>query len=219
MKKLLVIAVALVLPFVSALSQDWANFGKYEQQNKSVVNQPKAVFMGDSITAGWYRTDKDFFIDNNFICRGISGQTSSHMLVRFRRDVIDLHPEYVVILAGTNDIALNNGQISLENILGNIISMCELARANKIRPILCSVLPSSQFGWRKEVTDCAEQIEALNIMIKDYAKKKKIRYVDFHSAMKDEKGGLPKSYASDGVHPNLDAYRVMEKLLLKKIEN
>ena len=216
MRKLLIIALAIFFPFVSAMSQDWANFKRYEQQNKSVVEQPKAVFMGDSITEGWYRTDQDFFTDHNFIGRGISGQTSSHMLVRFRRDVIDLHPKYVVILSGTNDIALNNGVISLENILGNIISMCELARANKIKPILCSVLPSSGFGWRKEVKDSAEQIEALNVMIREYAKQAKIKYVDFHTAMKDEKGGLPQTWASDGVHPNLDGYRLMETIIMKE---
>lgn len=156
-------------------AQDWAKFGRYEDANGQIAVRPRAVFMGDSITDGWAQKDAEFFSDNNFVGRGISGQTTSHMLVRFRRDVIDLNPKYVVILAGTNDIARNNGEISLENIMGNIISMCELAKANRIP------------------------------------------YVDYHSVLKDENNGLPAKYASDGVHPNMDRYEIMEDMICKHL--
>ena len=137
MKKISTVITVAAL-FLSALcqAQDWAQFNRYAEENAQVTTDPKVVFMGDSITEGWAKEDPDFFTGNNFLGRGISGQTTSHMLVRFRRDVIDFSPEYVVILAGTNDVARNNGEISLVNGLGNLISMCELAKANRIKPIL-----------------------------------------------------------------------------------
>ena len=217
MKKLIVAFAVVLFMFPSFLSnaQDWANFARYSVQNENLTVKPKAVLMGDSITDFWYRNHPEFFTENNLVGRGISGQTTSQMLVRFRRDVLDLHPEYVVILAGTNDIARNTGIISLENILGNLISMCEIASVNGIRPILCSVLPASAYGWRPEVTDSAKQIEELNKMISEYAASAGIQYVDYHSAMKNDEGGLPKSLAGDGVHPNLDGYAIMESMLIK----
>ena len=195
-------------------AQDWAKFGRYEEANGQIAVRPRAVFMGDSITDGWARKDADFFSDNNYVGRGISGQTTSHMLVRFRRDVIELNPKYVVILAGTNDIAKNNGEISLENIMGNIISMCELAKANRIRPVLCSVLPAAVYSWRPELKP-ADDIIRLNAMIREYAKENRIPYVDYHSVLKDENNGLPAKYASDGVHPNMDCYEIMEDMISK----
>ena len=131
MKKIFIASLLMTICLGAMAQGDWAGFGRYEEANKSVNATPKAVFMGDSITEGWFRLDADFFTENNFLGRGISGQTTSHMLVSFRRDVIDHSPKYVVILAGTNDIALNNGKISLENIFGNIQSMCELAKSHK----------------------------------------------------------------------------------------
>ncbi|MGM9739535.1 MAG: SGNH/GDSL hydrolase family protein [Candidatus Cryptobacteroides sp.] len=212
------VAAALLLGSLSmASAQDWANFERYSNDNKNVAVKPTAVLMGDSITDLWYATRPDFFTGHNFAGRGISGQTTSQMLVRFRRDVIDLHPKYVVILAGTNDIARNTGIISLENILGNIISMCELARANGIKPVICSVLPASAYGWRPEVTDSAAQIAELNRMLSDYAASKRIKYVDYHAAMKNDEGGLPKSLAADGVHPTADGYVIMESMLLEAL--
>lgn len=196
---------------------DWAKFYRYHDANMEVTTPPRVVFMGDSITDNWASMDPDFFKDNNFLGRGISGQTTAHMLVRFRRDVIDHHPKYVVILAGTNDIAKNLGDISLENSLGNIISMCEIARANKIKPIICSVLPCDRFFWRPEVTDQAEKIVKLNEMLEEYAKSAKIPYVDYHSAMKNEKNALPKEYAEDGCHPTMAGYEVMEKIILEAL--
>ena len=130
-------------------------------------------------------------------------------------DVIDHHPKYVVILAGTNDVAKNLGVISHENTLGNIISMCELARANKIKPIICSVLPCNYFFWRPEEKGQEKEIIKLNALLKEYARSAKIPYVDYHTAMKDENDGLPKKYADDGCHPNRNGYKLMEKIILE----
>ena len=196
---------------------DWARFGMYSQANAAVSVKPKAVIMGDSITEGWARKDAEFFEANNFIGRGISGQTTSHMLVRFRKDVLDHAPEYVVILAGTNDIARNNGFISLENIFGNIVSMCELAEVHGIRPVICSVLPAARYGWRPALEGVAAEVIALNVMLRDYALSKGYVYVDFHSALKDENDGLPQKHAADGVHPNLECYRIMDGMLLEAL--
>ena len=204
-------AVAYAQPQVG----DWAKFNRYQEANKEVTTTPRVVFMGDSITDFWVNADPDFFTSNNFLGRGISGQTTAHMLVRFRRDVIDHHPEYVVILAGTNDVAKNLGDIAPENSLGNIISMCEIARANNIKPIICSILPCNFFYWRPEVKGQADEIIHLNNLLKEYAQSAQIPYVDYHSAMKDENNGLPKKYADDGCHPNKGGYEVMKEIVLK----
>ena len=200
--------------------KDWAKFGYYQEKNAEIadrVGKIDAVFMGNSITNGWARKDPAFFEKNNFVGRGISGQTTSEMLVRFRRDVLDLKPRCVVIMAGINDIAMNNGIISHENIMGNIESMCELAKLHKIKVILCSVTPSRQFRWRKELTP-AEDIKRLNEMIRSYAAKNKIHYVDYHSALTEADGGMPLKWAKDGVHPNLECYvTVMEPMVLKAV--
>lgn len=204
--------LAMYCFFVKAQSQeDWARFSKYEQANRTAP-MGAVVFMGNSITEGWNRIHPEFFEKNNYICRGIGGQTSMQMLVRFRRDVIDLKPKVVVILAGTNDVAQNMGYISPENTLGNIISMAELAKANHIKVVLCSILPAYEFRWRKGL-DPANKIIALNAMIKDYAEKNKIPYVDYHTVLKDERNGLPEKYAKDGVHPLSEGYDIMEGIL------
>lgn len=193
---------------------DWANFQRYSEANANVTVKPRAVFMGDSITDNWMKKDGEFFSTHNFVGRGISGQTTSQMLVRFRKDVIDLAPKYVVILAGTNDIAKNNGEISLENILGNIISMCELARQHKIKPVICSVLPAARYDWRPDLKPAMEIVE-FNEMLRSYAKSSRIPYVDYHSALKDENNALPKKHAGDGVHPNQACYKIMEEIVLR----
>ena len=216
MKKLFISLIAICLTSIAMSAQDWAKFSRYEEANSQVTKKPIAVLMGDSITDGWARIDADFFTDNNLIGRGISGQTTSQMLVRFRRDVVDLAPKYVLILAGTNDIAKNNGDISLENILGNIISMCEIAKTNKIKPIICSVLPADRYGWRPEVAP-AEEIVKLNAMLKAYADNNKIKYIDYHSVLKNENNGLPAEYAPDGVHPTIECYKIMEKMVLEAL--
>ena len=219
MKRALIILIAIIASVIYTSAQenapkDWAKFYRYREANDTIKVKPRAVFIGDSITDGWAKQSPDFFSRNNFIGRGISGQTTSQMLVRFRRDVLDLSPKHVVILAGTNDIALNNGLISLENILGNLQSMCDLARAHKIKPILCSVLPADRYRWRKELKPAGEIVK-LNEMIKEYAKSAKIPYVDYHSVLKDENNALPEKHAADGVHPNLDCYKIMEDIIVK----
>lgn len=197
--------------------RDWANFGRYDEANKTIKEKPRVVFMGNSITEIWYSTHAAFFNEHHFAGRGISGQTSAEMLVRFRTDVINLHPKFVIINAGTNDIAHNNGEIKLENILGNIISMTELAKANQIRPILSSVLPSNHMRWRPQVSP-ADSIIKLNKMIKAYADRNGYKYIDYYSALVNEEKGLPEKYSKDGVHPTMDGYSIMEGLVLKALK-
>ena len=219
MKKIvLIIAGIIFLPFFASAQIDWANTVRYAQANEAVTVKPKAVFMGDSITQCWPDSDPDFFTDNNFLCRGISGQTTSHMLCRFRKDVLALQPKYVVILGGTNDIALNNGPMSIEDTYNNIVSMCEIAKVNKVKPVICSVLPCKGYHWRPEVTDAGDQIIRLNAMLKEYARKNKIVYVDYHSAMKDSENGLPADLSYDGCHATLKGYKIMEDIVLKVLK-
>lgn len=213
MKKILLLPLLFVALSLSAQSKDWAQFYRYEGKNDSLTTRPDVVFMGNSITDCWADTVPAFFADNNFVGRGISGQVSSQMLVRFQEDVINLHPKVVVICCGTNDIAQNNGPITLEHILYNIKSMCQLARANKIKPVVCSTLPAKGFKWRPDMKP-ANDIIRLNEMIKAYAQENKIPYVDYHSALKDEENGLPRKYSKDGVHPNAQGYAVMESVIL-----
>jgi len=201
-------------------AQDFANFGKYQKQNQEVISQnivPNSVLMGDSITEGWFATDPGFFTKNNFVGRGIGGQVTSQMLLRFREDVIKLKPKRVIILAGTNDIAENQGPISLDKVFGNIVSMTELAKANNIKVVLCSVLPAYDYPWKKDMKP-ADKVITLNKIIKDYALKNHITYVDYHSVLKDEKNGLPKEIAEDGIHPNKLGYEKMEAILMKNLK-
>lgn len=192
---------------------DWAKFGRYEKANAELKQSPVAVFMGDSITEGWAHIRKDFFKKNNYLGRGISGQTSSEMLVRFRQDVLNLKPQYVAIMAGTNDVAENNGKIKVENTFGNIVSMAELANLHGIKVVLCSVTPTRKIFWR-EIPDDKARIKKINKMLKDYAKANGYVYVDYYAALVDETEGLPLRYSKDGVHPNADAYTIMEKLVM-----
>jgi len=170
----------------------------------------RVVFMGDSITEGWHLDAS--FPGKPYINRGISGQTSPQMLVRFRQDVIDLQPKAVVILAGTNDIAGNTGPMTLEQTEENLESMADLASANGIKVILCSVLPAADFPWHRGL-EPAGKIDLLNMWIKTYASEKSYIYVDFHAAMKDEQDGLPATLSHDGVHPNGAGYALMAPLV------
>ncbi len=200
--------------------KDWAKFSFYAKENAAIadrVGKIDAVFMGNSITRGWARMDRAFFDENNFVGRGIGGQTTSEMLVRFRQDVLNLKPKCVVLMAGINDIAMNNGVILHENIMGNIQSMCELAKLHKIKVILCSVTPARQFRWRKELTP-TQDIIRLNEMIREYATKNKIYYLDYHSALAEEDGCMPLKWAEDTVHPNLECYiTIMEPMVLEAV--
>ncbi len=195
--------------------KDWPRFSYYAEQNKSVKDKPAAVLFGDSITRNWVRCDAAWLKDHNFIGRGIGGQTTMHMLARFRPDVIELNPEYVVILAGINDIARNNGYIKVENIFKNLLSMVELAQAHGIKPVMCTVLPAREIGWRKRVGDPRPSIDSLNTLIRGYAEANGIPLADYHIAMKTDDGAMNPDFETDAVHPNLAGYKVMEALLLK----
>ena len=216
MKRILFLLILTATTCIASAEKEWAQFHRYAAKNDSITTRPKAVLMGNSITDAWAKKRPEFFAANNFVGRGISGQVTSQMLCRFQADVIALRPKIVIIMAGTNDIAQNNGYIAHEHILQNIQSMCELAKQNKIRPVLCSCLPAAAFKWRPEMKP-AEDIKRLNEMVKAYAKANKITYIDYHSALVDERGGLPQKYAKDGVHPNLEAYAIMEKILLENL--
>jgi lysophospholipase L1-like esterase len=222
MKKLLIILLSFSAITVKAQqNQDWPNLKRYEGENSKVLppaaGEKRVVFMGNSITEGWRRMDSAFFVSHDYIGRGISGQTTPQMLVRFREDVINLHPEVVVILAGINDIAENTGPNKLENVLGNIQSMVELARAAHIKVVISSVLPANRLSWRPGI-DPTEKVIQLNKMLKDYADANKVVYLDYYSAMVDDKKGLPSNLSFDGVHPTLAGYKVMEPLAEKAID-
>ena len=198
-------------------ARDWAQFNRYAQENdslRSIHAEIQVVFLGNSITQGWRENRPEFFAEHGFIGRGINGQTTSEMLVRMRQDVIDLHPQIVVILAGTNDIAQNNGYISPEHILGNIISMCELAQANHIRPVLCSLLPARRFYWTDRIPDAPVRIQQMNALIRAYAETHDIPYVDYWSQMAADDGGLQPGLSDDDVHPTVAGYLIMEPLIL-----
>ena len=233
MKRLLFFSIFLAACSLTMNAQkSWAQHERYAASNDTVkarMRMPEygynklaksrrveAVLIGNSITDNWAKFDPEFFAANNFIGRGISGQVTAQMLSRFQADVVELNPKMVIIMAGTNDIAMNNGYISHEHILQNIQSMVELAKYHKIKPVLCSCLPAAAFKWRPNLTP-AEDIKRLNEMIEAYAKANKIKYIDYYSALVDEYGGLPKKYAKDGVHPNLEAYKIMEAILLENL--
>jgi lysophospholipase L1-like esterase len=194
---------------------DWANLGRFRDDNKKIglpaPGEVRVVFMGNSITEGWSRLDSGFFAGRPFINRGISGQTTPQMLIRFKPDVVNLKAEVVVILAGINDIAGNTGPSTLEMIQDNLSSMVEIAQANGIRDILSSVLPAFDFPWRPGM-EPAEKVVKLNGWIKSYAGTHNCIYLDYFTPMADEKNGLKKEYTQDGVHPNLAGYKVMEPL-------
>lgn len=194
---------------------DWASLERYRAENAALgaprPREPRVVFMGNSITEGFARHFAELFPGKPYVGRGISGQTTPQMLVRFRQDVIALQPTVVVILAGTNDIAGNTGPATLEMIQDNITSMVELARASGIRVVLCSVLPAYRYPWKPDLQP-APRIVALNRWIRSYAEQHAIPYVDYHSAMADERQGLARAYSADGVHPDESGFRVMAPL-------
>ena len=194
----------------------WANYERYAEANKTVSN-PIAVFMGNSITDNWARMRPSFFDSNNFVGRGIGGQVTAQMLARFRADVLNLHPQVVVIMAGTNDVARNDKYVPVEHIAGNIISMVELAVAHGIKPIILSILPANKYLWRPEITDSTQQILQINAMLESYAKLNGYTYIDYFNLLKDEEQGLPKKYSPDGVHPNDDCYAIMEPIVKAEI--
>ena len=198
-------------------AQDWANLNRFRESNEKLGTartcDTRVVFMGNSITQGWIEKVPEFFApEKQYINRGISGQTTPQMLLRFRQDVLNLWPKVVVILAGTNDIAGNTGPSTLEMIEDNIHSMTELAQAHGIQVVLCSVLPAFDYGWRPGL-EPAQKIIELNKRIKQYANSQGAVYCDFHTAMTDERGGLPKELSEDGVHPNVAGYDIMQPMV------
>ena len=224
--------VILTLVFLSCIANaqnkididQYANFEKYKEANMKLGlpsdTETRVVFMGNSITEAWRYKNPDFFEQNGYIGRGISGQVTHQMLLRFKADVIDLKPKVVVILAGTNDIAQNSGFVTIEAIAENIFSMAELADYQGIKVILCSVLPAIDYPWHPGL-EPAQKIIELNEMLKKYAAEKHFLYVDYYSNMVDDKGGLKvPDYTSqdDLVHPNMDGYKVMEKLVAAAID-
>ena len=202
--------------------RDWTNLGRYREANAK-IGAPKAgkarvVLTGDSITDGWAYASPDFFEKNNYVGRGISGQTSPQTLLRFRQDVIDLKPKLVVINIGINDIAENTGDYLPEFTLGNYRSMIEIAKANKIKVVLASVLPAYQFPWRMELKGIPAKVIALNAGIKELATEYGVSYLDYFNALKDERNGLSKEMAEDGVHPTKACYVIMEKMVKEAID-
>lgn len=203
------------------MKNDWPWLGRFKEADLALgppaAGENRVVFMGDSITELWRFDGPEGFAGKPYINRGISGQTTPQMLVRFRQDVIDLKPKVVVILAGINDIAENTGPMTLEQTEDNLASMADLATAHNIRVVLCSVLPASEFGWRPDIAPAAKVI-ALNESIKAYAAGKGYVYVDYYTPMKDERGGLPASLSGDGVHPLPAGYAIMRPLVEAGIE-
>ena len=228
MKKLLVAIALLMVNAANGNAQtqpdplrtDWPNLAKYREENAKLgppaANENRVVFIGNSITEGWAQYFPTMFPGKPYINRGIGGQTTPQMLIRFRQDVIALQPKVVVILAGINDIAGNTGPSTLEMIEDNLASMTELAQSNGIRVVLSSVLPAIDFPWRRGL-EPAPKVIALNKWLKDYAVKRGALYLDYHSAMSDADGGMRAGLASDGVHPTEAGYRVMAPLVEQAI--
>ena len=200
-------------------AQDWPQLSYYQEANKALEtsgNTVEAVFFGDSITEGWPQFNPSFFDSNNFVGRGIGGQTTPQLLLRFRQDVLDLRPKKVILLAGINDIAENTGPISLEAIMENIKEITEMAIANEVEMVLCAVLPANSFPWRPSIIP-TNKVIALNQMIMAYALEKNLIYVDYYTPMVNEELGLKSTLGYDTVHPNKTGYSLMEEVLFKSL--
>lgn len=225
MKNYLFTAVLAFMAVTLHAQNDWANFGKYEQNNREVMattnDGRRVIFLGNSITENWRKMRPEFFVDNGFIARGISGQTSYQMLLRFREDVIALSPKVVVINAGTNDIAQNNHPYVEDRTFGNIVSMCEIAKANKVRVILSTITPCSGYSWNRSITDVPQKIESLNARLREYARQHKLGFIDYYSPMViaegEKAGSMRAELTRDGCHPNVAGYAIMEPLALDAI--
>ena len=212
---------SLAIPF-DLYAQDWPNFNRYRKDNYQLgmpsEDENRVVFMGNSITEGWLDIYPEFFDGKPYVNRGISGQTTPQMLVRFRADVIDLHPKAVIILAGTNDIAGNTGPSTVKMIADNIFSMAELAKEHNISVIISSVLPVYRYSWIERELDPVPIISRLNAILKNYALKNGHTYLDYYSEMVDKRMGLMEEYTTDGVHANKAGYKVMSDLAEQAIK-
>ncbi len=202
------------------LANDWPNLARYRDANRTLppasTGEPRVVFTGDSITELWDRDSGKFFALKGYIGRGIGGQTTPQMLIRFQQDVVALKPNVVVINAGTNDIAGNTGPSSLEMIEDNIKSMAQIAAANGIRVVLASVTPAYDYPWKRGL-DPAENVVALNSWIKDYCARSGCVYADYFTPMSDEKHGMKEGLSRDGIHPTPAGYAVMAPIADKAI--
>lgn len=219
MKKTIIIIYLLTMS-IFGYSQDWFRFNDYKADNERIIANkefPEVVFMGNSITENWAYFHPEFFTSHNYLGRGIGGQTSAHMLVRFQSDVIALQPKVVVIMAGTNDVAHNEFWVAPEEVVNNVVSMCTLAKANGIIPIVSSIPPCASFVWRPEIENAAQTIVNINKDLKAYADANGIVYVDYHSALADENMSFPKALSNDGCHPNPDTYFQMEAMVVEAI--
>ena len=199
---------------------DWGGMNRFSEQNQVLLesgeNSVNTVFIGDSITEGWSDYFPEFFQENPFINRGIGGQTTPQMLVRFRQDVIEHQPKVVVILAGTNDIAGNTPFIDLATVAGNIFSMVEIAKCNGVKVIICSVLPAAIYPWAPGKNPDV-LIPVLNQLLKDYAKQNQVEYLDYFNAMTNGKNGMQKQFTNDGVHVTKEGYQIMINMVKKVI--
>ena len=199
-----------------AENSDWANLSYYKKRNRELglpdENEKRIVFMGDSITEEWGNLYPEFFSGKNYINRGIGGQTTPQMLIRFKPDAIDLKPDAIVILAGTNDIAGNTGPSTVRMITDNIFSMAELAIAYDIIVVLASILPVYQYSWADDVLDPPSMIDSVNSKIKEYVENQGLVYLDYYSSMVDDRKGLKLDYTGDGVHPNEAGYKIMSAI-------
>ena len=221
MKKTTIIIMLMTMSLIG-YAQDWFGFNRYKADNERIIESkeyPEVVFMGNSITENWAWFHPDFFTDNNYLGRGIGGQTSAQMLVRFTADVVNLHPKAVVIMAGTNDVAHNDYWVSPEKVVENIVAMCNIAKANGIIPVISSIPPCKAFVWRPEIENAGQTIVDINKSLKAYAETNDLIYVDYHSALSDEDFGFPKTLSEDGCHPDPDTYFIMENMVLEAISN
>jgi len=206
-----------------AKNQDWANLGYYEQKNKQLTkpseNGKRIVFIGDSITEEWGHLYPEFFSNNRYINRGIGGQTTPQILIRFKPDAIDLKPDVINIFAGTNDIAGNTGLSTVNMITNNIFTMAEMAMMRNIKVIISSILPAKIYPWNEDITDAPTKINFVNELIKEFVENNNLFHIDYFSHMVDENKGLKSEYTNDGVHPNEAGYKLMsgiaEKIVLQ----
>ncbi|MDL2214955.1 GDSL-type esterase/lipase family protein [Dysgonomonas sp. OttesenSCG-928-M03] len=218
---IILISSGLINIEAQIITENWAKLSRYEQENKEVKSSNmnvKTVFIGNSITEMWAGTHPRFFTDNDYIGRGIGGQTTPQFLSRFRQDVINLAPRSVVINGGINDIAENSGIYNPRYTLDCIKSMAELAEYHNIKVILTSILPAANIPWNDNITDVPRKVSELNEMIKEYADEKGFVYVDYYSQMVDSEKAMITEYTSDGVHVTLAGYKVMESIIKEEID-
>ena len=211
----------MFMTFSGFAQEDWFGFNRFKADNERIIQSgefPEVVFMGNSITEYWAYYHPKFFDEHNYCGRGIGGQTSAQMLMRFTADVINLHPKAVVIMAGTNDVAHNTYWMEPNKVVDNIVAMCQLARANGIVPIISSIPPCNFFMWNPEIKNAGETIIEINKSLMAYAEVNGIVYVDYHTVLTDDQNGFPKKLSDDGCHPNPDTYFIMEKIVLEAIE-